>query len=285
MSEQAPSPAPSSPAESKTPPLPEIRLPLAQFLLVVTGINFALIFGGTLYSQLTVNSIQKTYHEAEARLNESKTKYFEASSSLQEQRGRAEKARSELDSALKRLDQLDTVLAELKKEGFRKLDAIANDARAQLTQLKSEHSSIGAALVAFEADTRAAITAKSTRLQTELESHLRDSRRDMDSAKGKLDSLKTEIGEQTSEIAKRELEIQTFQLSSNRTLENVRETDKKLKAELVALQQNRSIDIEILWQHSSPGLRGTFVTTVVVAFLALFASLWRIAKRKSSVHG
>ena len=127
---------------SPPPSVNVIQLSVTWILLWVTTINFALIFGGTIYSQITVNSIQKSYQEAETRLNESKVKYQEASSQLEQQRLKASQTRNDIDSLVKTFDKLDAQLSELKKESARKLESIADEARGQLTQLKSERASM-----------------------------------------------------------------------------------------------------------------------------------------------
>lgn len=155
-----------------TPPSAIVNVSLTQLLIWATTVNFFLIFGGTIYSQITVNSIQKSYQEAEARLNESKVKYREASSELEQQKLRASQLRTEIDLVTKNFERLDAQLSDIKKESARRLESIADEARAQLTQLKNERISIGAALKAVETDMKGTIDQTAKKIKEEVDAHI-----------------------------------------------------------------------------------------------------------------
>jgi peptidoglycan hydrolase CwlO-like protein len=204
MSESPASLQPNSTAGGiASPPSSAIQFPLLQVLLFATVVNFVLIFGGTIYSQITVLSIQKTFQEAESRLNESKAKYLEASTQLEQQRTRATQTSKEIDSLIKSFDKVDSQLSELKKENARKLDSIADEARAQLAQLRVEKANVGTALQAFEADVKGTVTQNSAKIRADVESHMAEARSEITRSKDRLQLLSNEIAEQKAVVDKR----------------------------------------------------------------------------------
>jgi len=271
----------SASAHVTSPSANVVQFPLLQILLLTTALNFCLIFGGTIYSQITVNSIQKTFQEAESRLNDSKAKYSEASAQLEQQRARAAQTRSEIDSLVKSFDKVESQLSELKKESARKLDSIADEARAQLTQLKTEKASIGNALQVFEAEVKGTVAQNSAKIRSEVEVHMSEARGEISKSKDRLQLLSTEIAEQKAIVDKRNLEIQQFQLTSNRTLESVRETDKSLKQEISSLRQGRGADPMTIWTHSDWVLRSIYIGLGALTLLSLAISLWAVQRSKA----
>lgn len=281
MSEsQAPLPPTSASVSIASPPSSAVQFSLLQVLLFATVVNFVLIFGGTIYSQITVLSIQKTFQEAESRLNESKAKYLEASTQLEQQRTRATQTSKEIDSLIKNFDKVDLQLSELKKENARKLDSIADEARAQLAQLRAEKATVGTALQAFESDVKGTVAQNSAKIRSEVGGYMADARSEISNSKDRLKLLSNEIAEQKAVVDKRNLEIQEFQLNSNRALERVRETDKLLKQELSALQHGGVVDPLTIWAHSDWPTRLIFISIGGFALLSIAISFWALHRSK-----
>jgi len=284
--------------DSQPTPAYVVQLPLKQVLLWATAINILLILGGTVYSSFTVSSIEKRYQEAESRINESKSKYQGASEALREQIAKAEHARSDIDSlvnnfgklegqlselqrqgngqlksmsdeARARLNELEGQLSELQKEGNGQVKAITDDARAQLDQLKKEKSSIDATLLALESEMKRTIEQDAATIRTEVDKHIRDAKEALRESQERLNVLANEITEQKIKVEVKNKEIQDLQLTANRTLEEVRETDKILKEELRKLQQSRRIDVNMLWEHSDGWLRAIYMTIAALMVFSL----------------
>jgi len=246
----------------------------------VTIVNFVLIFGGTIYTYINVRSIQNTYQEAESRINDAKAKYQEASSELDQSRAKAAQAKADVESLTNNFERFDAQLSELRKESERKLGAIADEARAQLNQLKVEKVSIGSTLRALEDDMKRTIAQNSSTIREEVGKHIEAAGKVVQESSDRLKGLGPEISELKLKIEVKNKEIQDLQLTVNRTLESVRETDKAMKAELVKLQHSRAVDPAMLWTNSNPALRSVYVGVFVLIVLCFIFSIIAVLRSK-----
>jgi F0F1-type ATP synthase membrane subunit b/b' len=234
---------PNTPPLPPTPPTQEIgiRFSLTQLLIWVTIVNFVLVFGGTVLTYITVPSIQKTYQEAESRINEAKARYKEASLALEENEAVAAHARAKVE---KRKQQFDADLSDLEK------------------------------------DMKGAIARSSNAVKEDAAKRLQDATKVVQESSERINALGPTISELNIKIETKNKEIQDLQLTANRTLESVRETDKILRSQLSRLQQSRTIEGAMLWMHSDLTLRLVYGSVAFLIALSILLSAAAFVRSK-----
>ena len=262
----------SAPVKSPLDPIPAYLTP-QRLLVWATVVNFVLIFGGTIYSQITVLSINRAYQEAQARIDDSRSKYRDAEAAFIQQREKATQAKADVETMLRSFGKLDAQLAELRKEGARKIDSISDEARGQLTLLKVERSNIGTSMAVLGDELKRMIDTNKITIQKDVEGHVRAAKDELVASRKLLDTLSGQIAALKVAIETRNQEIVTLQLTSAQTLQRVRAGEDALQTELARLQKTGQIDIDLAWKNSDLLLKAIYVGAASLALLGFVLSI------------
>ena len=271
---------PPAPSKASAEPIPTYLTP-QRLLVWATVFNFVLIFGGTIYSQITVQSIHKAYQEAQAKIDDSRSKFRDAEAAFVQQREKATQARADVETMLRSFEKLDAQLAEMRKEGVRKLDSISDEARGQLTLLKVERSNIGTSMAAIGDELRRTIDNNKITVQREVDGHVRAAKDELVASRKLLDTLSGEISALKVAIESKRNEITTLQLTSAQTLQRVRVAEDALQAELARLQKTGRINVALAWENSDSLLKTIYVVAATLAALGFVLSIIANIRKRS----
>src|SRR5260370_27491620 len=103
--------------------LEQLYLSPRTLLVFVTLLNVALFIGGTVYTGVQVDSIQKRYADASIKITEAKQKYDEADSKLKSIQAISDDTESKLSNIRQ---QAATLITDLQKRSKESADDISN---------------------------------------------------------------------------------------------------------------------------------------------------------------
>ena len=182
---------------------------------------------------------------------------------------------------LRSFEKLDAQLAEMRKEGVRKLDSISDEARGQLTLLKVERSNIGTSMAAIGDELRRTIDNNKITVQREVDGHVRAAKDELVASRKLLDTLSGEISALKVAIESKRNEITTLQLTSAQTLQRVRVAEDALQAELARLQKTGRINVALAWENSDSLLKTIYVVAATLAALGFVLSIIANIRKRS----
>src|SRR5262252_6796175 len=126
-------------------------------LISITLLNIALFIGGTVYTGVQVDSIQKRFQEASQKIIDAKQKYDEAEAKSKQIQSIAEDTKVTLRDIQRQAGDLAADVQKKSKESGNEITNIKTQADQQLELLKKSGASIVASMTTYQRETEAAL--------------------------------------------------------------------------------------------------------------------------------
>lgn len=217
-------------------------------LLSVTLMNVALFIGGTVYTGVQVDSIQKRYEEASQKIADAKQKYEEADFKLKSIQSIFDQTRVTLTDIQQQADKQITDLQKKSKENGDEIASIRNHAEQELDLLKSRSASIAASMSSYQKDTEAALAKAANDVGLKLEKEIQFNKEAIDKKQASIDTLGLQIEGLSAKVKEKALEISKIQKDIEDQLSTAKKLNEEFTNQIKELAHTDKVTIPVVYR-------------------------------------
>jgi len=238
-------------------------------LLTVTLMNVALFIGGTVYTGVQVDSIQKRYEEASQKITNAKQKYDEADFKLKSIQNIADQTKITLGDIQRQADNLVTDLQKKSKENGDEIIGIKVHAEQELDSLKNRSASIVASMGSYQRDTEAALAKAANDVGLKLEKEIQLNKGEIEKKQASIDTLGIQIEGLSANVKEKSLELSKIQKNIEDQLNTAEKLNEEFTSQVKEIAKTDKITIPVAYRITDIWVKIVFALVVIGSVLAL----------------
>lgn len=230
--------------------LEQLYISPKSLLLFATLVNVALFIGGTVYTGIQVDSIQKRYQDAAAKISEAKQKYDEAEKDYAVADSKLKSIQGLLSDARTRTDDL---LADVEKKAKASANDIADirgQSEQQLAALKKQSTITLTNISDFQTVTENAIKASATGVATKLEQEIKSNREAIEKKTNDVDALGLQVTGLSAQVQVKKLELAKIQKALEEQLTYAKSLNAELTNKIKAIARTDRVTVPVAYTIS-----------------------------------
>jgi len=235
-------------------------------LVSVSLLNIALFIGGTVYTGVQVDSIQKRYAEASTKISEARQKYDEADAKLKS-----------IQTILSDTEQQSNkVLADVRKNWKDNADEIAKirkESGQQLEVLKTNSAATLASMNDYKRATEVTLEKAARDVAVKLEREIQFNRSAIEKKQADIDALGLQIAGLSSRVEAKSLELGKIQNGLEDQLGIAKKLNTEFTQKIKGIAGVDKITVPVAYRISDIWLKalvgGLFFICLVLSLLAL----------------
>jgi hypothetical protein len=235
-------------------------------LVFVTLLNIALFIGGTVYTGLQVDSIQKRYEEASTKILEAKQKYDEADSKLraiQTILGDTQRQSAELLAKVMGDSKASAVeISKIKEQSEQQLEVLKKGGAATMTSMNS-----------YQKETEAALEKAANDVAFKIEQKIQFNKDAIEKKQADIDGLGLQIKGLSAKVEVKNLELQKIQKGLEDQLATANRLNTDFMGKIKTIARTDKLTIPLAFELTDVWLRallgGLFLLCLLPGLFAL----------------
>jgi F0F1-type ATP synthase membrane subunit b/b' len=242
-------------------------------LISVTLLNIALFIGGTVYTGVQVDSIQKRFQEASQKIVDAKQRYDEAETKSKQVQSIAEDTKVILRDIQRQAGDLATDAQKKSKDIGSELASIRTQADAQLDLLKKSSASIVASMTGYQRETEAALARAANDVGLKLEREIQFNKDAINKKQASVDELGLKIEGLSVRVSQKDLELAKIQKGLEDQLGTARKLNDDFTTTIKSIARTDRITIPVVYGITDVWVKIVLGGALAVSLLSLAVSL------------
>jgi chromosome segregation ATPase len=248
-------------------------------LISVTLLNIALFIGGTVYTGVQVESIQKRFQEASQKILDARQKYDEAEAKVKQVQSFAEETKVTLRDIQRQAGDLAADVQKKSKESGNEITNIKTQADQQLELLKKSSASIVASMSSYQRETEAALSKAATEVALKLEDKIKFNKDAINDKQASVDQLGLKIEGLSAKVSQKDLELSKIQKGLEEQLGIAIKLNDEFTSKIKSIARTDKVSIPVAYDITDVWLKACFGGTLLVSILLSVMSLWKARSR------
>lgn len=248
--------------------LEQLYISPRSILVFVTMVNIALFIGGTVYTGVQVDSIQKRYAEASTKILEAQQKYDASESKLKA-------IQTILTDTQRQSAELLADVRNRSSENSSEISKIKEESELQLRELKQRSASIITSMSAYQKDTEAALEKASNDVAEKIEQKIQFNKDAIQGKQAEIDELELQIKGLSANVSVKNLELEKIQRALDDHLAEANRLNVDFAEKIKSITRTDRLTIPLAYELTDPGLKLLFGIPFLACFVLAFLKFRR----------
>jgi hypothetical protein len=261
--------------------LEQLSISPKTLLIFITLLNVALFIGGTVYTGVQVDSIQKRYEAAAIKISEAQQKYNEALLSFQTIESIANKTKIEIVNIEKQLNELIESSVKKSKELDNEIVNFRGRADQHLEMLNQRSAMIISTMDKYKEKTESALQIAANSVANKLESEIILNKEAIEKKQSHIDELGLQIEGLSIKVDEKSLDIVKIQDRIENQLNVVNKLNNEYKEKIKSIKKSNKITIPIAYSITDIWLKLLIILPLIYfVFASIGYFIYKISKNK-----
>jgi len=258
--------------------LEQLYISPKMLLIAVTLLNVALFIGGTVYTGVQVDSIQKRYEDAAIKIGEAREKYDVADSKLKLIQGIVDQTKITLGDIQRQASASIADLQKQSKESAAEISGIKDKSEQELDRVKKTSEATLANMSSYQKDTEAAVAKTAAGVGVKIEREIQSNKNAIETKQASIDALGLQIVGLSANVDQKALELAKVQKGLEEQLSTAIRLNREFANKITSIARADKITISLAYSITSTWLKILIGALILLSLLTFVLSLFSIRR-------